>query len=437
MRKGYVALVGSPNVGKSTIFNRLIGTRLAIVDDMPGVTRDRMYGKCSWLEHEFYLIDTGGIEVKDRPFQEEIRIQTEVAMEEADVIVFLADGNLGVTKDDMLVSRLLRKFKKPIILVVNKVDNRSKEANLDDFYSLGLGEPLLVSGVHGIGIGDLLDKIVSYLPKNIETNEDEGKICFTLVGRPNVGKSSLANAIVGEDRLITSNIEGTTRDAIDIDFRRDERTYKIIDTAGLKRRGKIYEAIDKYSALRALKAIERSDIVLLLIDASTGIIEQDKHVIGYAIEQDKAIIIVVNKWDLVEKNTNTMQEFEKKIRREFKFLDYAPIVFVSALKKQRINTIFKAIDVAYDGYVSRIQTSLLNSVIEDAQIMNEAPDFNGGRLRIYYANQVSIKPPTIVLFCNDPNYVHFSYERYLKNKLRETFVFDGSPIKLIFRRKSQ
>ena len=436
MAKGYVALVGSPNVGKSTIFNRLLGERKAIVNDMPGVTRDRMYGLCEWLGHSFYLIDTGGIEIEDRPFQDEIRMQAKIAIEEADVIVFLVDGKAGVSKDDELVARILRKKKKPVILAINKSDNKNKVENLYDFYALGLGEPILVSGVHGIGIGDLLDKIVSYLPTKVEQVE-EGKICFTLVGRPNVGKSSLTNALINKNRVITSNIEGTTRDAIDIDFTRDGRSYKVIDTAGLKRRGKIYEAIDKYSALRALKAMERSDIVLLVIDASVGIIEQDKHVIGYAIEQDKAIIIVVNKWDLVEKNEKTMQEFEKLIRAEFKFLDYAPIVFVSALKKERLHTIFKAIDVAYDGYVSRIQTSLLNSVIEDAQIMNETPNFNGGRLRIYYANQVAIKPPTIVLFCNDPNYLHFSYERYLKNRLRETFVFDGSPIKLIFRRKTQ
>ncbi len=436
MAKGYVALVGSPNVGKSTIFNRLLGERKAIVNDMPGVTRDRMYGLCDWLDHSFYLIDTGGIEIEDRPFQDEIRIQTKIAIEEADVIVFLVDAKAGVSKDDELVARILRKEKKPVILAINKADNKNKVDNIYEFYALGLGEPILVSGVHGIGIGDLLDKIVSYLPKKVEANE-EGKICFTLVGRPNVGKSSLTNALINKNRVITSNIEGTTRDAIDIDFTRDGRSYKVIDTAGLKRRGKIYEAIDKYSALRALKAMERSDIVLLVIDASVGIIEQDKHVIGYAIEQDKAIIIVVNKWDLVEKNERTMQEFEKLIRAEFKFLDYAPIVFVSALKKERLHTIFKAIDVAYDGYVSRIQTSLLNSVIEDAQIMNETPNFNGGRLRIYYANQVAIKPPTIVMFCNDPEYLHFSYERYLKNRLRETFVFDGSPIKLIFRRKAQ
>lgn len=436
MAKGYVALVGSPNVGKSTIFNRLLGERKAIVNDMPGVTRDRMYGLCDWLDHSFYLIDTGGIEIEDRPFQDEIRIQTKIAIEEADVIVFLVDAKAGVSKDDELVARILRKEKKPVILAINKADNKNKVDNIYEFYALGLGEPILVSGVHGIGIGDLLDKIVSYLPKKVEANE-EGKICFTLVGRPNVGKSSLTNALINKNRVITSDIEGTTRDAIDIDFTRDGRSYKVIDTAGLKRRGKIYEAIDKYSALRALKAMERSDIVLLVIDASVGIIEQDKHVIGYAIEQDKAIIIVVNKWDLVEKNERTMQEFEKLIRAEFKFLDYAPIVFVSALKKERLHTIFKAIDVAYDGYVSRIQTSLLNSVIEDAQIMNETPNFNGGRLRIYYANQVAIKPPTIVMFCNDPEYLHFSYERYLKNRLRETFVFDGSPIKLIFRRKAQ
>ena len=349
MAQGIVAIVGSPNVGKSTIFNRMIGERHAIVDDEMGITRDRLYGQCEWLGRRFSLIDTGGIEVKNRPFQEQIRVQAEIAINEADVIVFV-------------------------------VDEGSHMADAQEFYGLGLGEPHVVSGAHGIGIGDILNEIIKYLPENKEELEED-QVTFCMVGRPNVGKSSLTNAILNQERVIVSDISGTTRDSIDTPFKRGDQSYLVIDTAGLKKKGKIYEAIDKYSAIRALKAIERSEIVLLVLDGKEGITEQDKHVISYATDLHKAIIIVVNKWDLVDKQTNTMSDYVKIIRDQYKFLDYAPVVFVSALKKQRLDTLFETLEMVHRAYYTRIQTSLLNDVMQDAQIMNQAPNFNGGRLK--------------------------------------------------------
>ncbi|NLZ15630.1 MAG: ribosome biogenesis GTPase Der [Erysipelotrichaceae bacterium] len=435
MPKGIVAIVGSPNVGKSTIFNRLIGERHAIVDDEPGITRDRLYGRVEWMGHQFSLIDTGGIEIVNRPFQEQIRMQAEIAINEADIIVFVVDGRLGITTDDHVVTGMLRKVKKPIIFVVNKIDEGAHIANAHEFYGLGLGEPLIVSGSHGIGIGDLLNEIIKNLPEDKDELEEE-QITFCVVGRPNVGKSSLTNAILNQDRVIVSDISGTTRDSIDTPFKRNEQSYLVIDTAGLKKRGKIYESIDKYSAIRALKAIERSEIVLLVLDGKQGITEQDKHVIEYATDLHKAIIIVVNKWDIVEKETNTMAQFKKRIRDEYKFLDYAPVVFVSALKKQRLDTLFDALNLVHQAYYTRIKTSLLNEVMQDAQVMNQTPHFNGGRLKILYASQVSTAPPTIVLFVNDPQYMHFSYQRYIDNRLRETFNFEGTPIRFILKKRT-
>ncbi len=434
MASGIVAIVGSPNVGKSTLFNRIVGERQAIVHDEAGVTRDRLYAKAEWLTREFQIIDTGGVEVASAPFQVQIRAQVEIAIEEADVIVFVTDGKVGVTPDDRLVTKMLHKSSKPVILVVNKIDDISKVDDVHEFYALGIGDPLAISTAHGIGIGDLLDRIVKLLPdRKVKTYEDA--ICFSIIGRPNVGKSSLTNAILNQERVIVSSIEGTTRDSIDTPFKRDDKEYVVIDTAGLKKRGKIYESVDKYAAIRALSAIERSDVVLLVIDAEEGINQQDKHVVGYAFEASKAIIIVVNKWDLVAKDEHAMADFTKKIREEFKFLDYAPIVFVSAKNRSRIGNIFPEIDVAYNSYTSRLSTSILNEIIQDAQIMNPTPEFNGGRLKIYYANQATIKPPTFVLFVNNQNYMHFSYLRYLENRLRETFELKGSPIKLILRER--
>ncbi len=432
MIDGVLAIVGSPNVGKSTLFNRIIGDRLAIVDDIPGLTRDRLYGKAHWLLKDFRVIDTGGIQLENAGYQTEIRAQVAIAIEEADVILFVVDGQVGVTRDDQAVARLLYKSKKPIVLAVNKIDDGQFLGDVNDFYQLGFGNPIPVSSTHGIGVGDLLDAVVKLMP-SIPQEDYEGSICFSVVGRPNVGKSSLVNAILKQERVIVSDKEGTTRDAIDTAFKHEGRAYVVIDTAGLKKRGRIFEAVDKYAALRALKAIDRSDVVLLVVDGEQGIIEQDKHVAGYAFEAHKAIIIVVNKWDLVKKDQSAMADFSKKIRDEFKFLDYAPIVFVSAKNKTRIATIFDSLIVAYEGYTTRVATSLLNDIIQDAQIMNPTPHFNGGRLKIYYANQVDVRPPTFVLFVNEPDFMHFSYKRYLENRLRETFHFEGSPINLITR----
>ena len=431
---GTVAVVGSPNVGKSTIFNRIIGHRHAIIDDQPGVTRDRIYDKASWLGVDFNIIDTGGIEIANRPFQEQIRAQATIAIEEADVIVFVTDGKVGISKDDRIVAKMLYKSNKPIILAVNKIDNLDMIHSLGDFYALGLGEPLPVSGEHGIGIGDLLDKIVNKLPKKEDKTYDDA-ITFSIIGRPNVGKSSLSNAILNKERVIVSNIEGTTRDSIDTRFTRDNQDYVVIDTAGLKKRGKIFESVDKYSMLRALGSIDRSEIVLLVLDAETGIQEQDKHIVGYAVEAKKAIIIVVNKWDTVERSQNAQSDFEKKVRKEFQFLDYAPIVSVSAKNKTKIDNIFKAINKVHLAYDSHVQTSILNDVIQDAQTMNPAPEFNKGRLRIYFANQASSQPPSFVMFVNKPKYAHFSYIRYIENRLRETFDLDGTPIEIVLREK--
>lgn len=434
MSLGVVAIIGSPNVGKSTIFNRIIGRRRSIIDDQPGVTRDRLYETASWLDRDFRLIDTGGIEIANRPFQEQIRMQAQLAIDEADVVLFVTDGKKGVTSDDRLVAKMLYKTNKPVILAVNKVDNRDMLFNVSEFYSLGLGEPIPTSGEHGIGIGDILDKIVKVLPKKEDVVYDDA-ITFSIIGRPNVGKSSLMNALLGESRSIVSNIVGTTRDSVDSSFERDGQRYVAIDTAGLKKRGKVYEAVDKYSVLRALSAIDRSEIVVFVIDAKEGIIEQDKHVVGYAVEKKKDIIVVVNKWDLIEKTQNAMSDFEKKVRKEFKFLEYAPIVFTSALTKSRVHLIFDQLLEVHHAYDTHLSTSLLNDVIQDAQTMNEAPDFNGGRLKIYFANQANSCPPTFVLFVNNPKYAHFSYLRYIENRLRESFNLSGTPIDIVLRKR--
>lgn len=434
MSKKLVAIVGAPSVGKSTIFNRIIGERKSIIESQRGVTRDRIYAHASWLTRPFNVVDTGGIEVENRPFQEQIRAQVEIAIDEADIIVVVVDGKIGLTDDDQMVARMLYKTDKPIILAVNKIDDAHLKNNVYEFYSLGLGDPISVSGAHGVGIGDILDKIVSYIPED-EDSEDSDEIKFSIIGQPNVGKSSLCNAILNEERVIVSNIEGTTRDAIDTPFKRNERDYVVIDTAGLKKRGKIYEAIDKFAALRALRAIDNSDIALLVIDGEKGITEQDKHVVGYAVEAKKAIILVVNKWDLVKKDNNTQAEFTKNIRKEFKFLDYAPVIYLSALNKTKVNDLFSLINQVYESYIFQIKTSVLNEIIQEAQMMNESPDFNGGRVRIYYAQQVASKPLTIALFVNDPHFMHFSYMRYIENRIRESFELMGSPINLVLRKR--
>lgn len=435
MKKGILAIVGRPNVGKSTVFNRLIGERKSIVEDTPGVTRDRIYGTVEWLTREFQLIDTGGIQIEDQPFQQEIQMQVEIAIEEADCILFLVNGRDGVTSDDQFIARMLQRSNKPIILGVNKIDDHSLSYNLYDFYSLGVGDPIAVSGVHGIGIGDILDKAVALMPQD-DIDAYEGMTSFCLIGRPNVGKSSLVNAILRQERVIVSDVEGTTRDAIDTPFRRDGKDYVIIDTAGIRKRGKIYENVEKYSIMRAMSAIERSDVVLVVLDGESGLREQDKHVAGYAHEAGKGVILVYNKWDTVEKDTHTMAAIEKKLRAQFLYLSYAPIVFVSALKRQRIDQLLPLIDQVHDNAALRIQTNILNEVIMDAQLMDPPKPHNGKRLKIYYASQVSVCPPTIVLFVNDPQLLHFSYNRFLENRLREAFGFEGTTIRIIARERS-
>ncbi|MCS7462452.1 ribosome biogenesis GTPase Der [Paenibacillus doosanensis] len=437
MARPIVAIVGRPNVGKSTIFNRVIGDRLAIVEDMPGVTRDRLYGVGEWLDREFSVIDTGGIEIDgDNEMLKSIRVQAELAIEEADVIIFMVDAKAGVTPSDNEVAEILFRAKKPVVLAVNKVDNIKRQDDIYEFYSLGFGTPYGISGSHGTGIGDLLDEVIHHFPDTHDEEYGEEVIRVALIGRPNVGKSSLTNAILGEDRVIVSDVAGTTRDAIDTPFERDGQKYVIIDTAGMRKRGKVYENTEKYSVMRALKAIERADVVLVLINGEEGIIEQDKHIAGYAHEAGKAAIFVVNKWDVVDKDDKTMQQFTQKIRDHFLFMTYAPIVFLSAKTKQRIHKLLPVVDQVAEQHALRIQTHLLNDVISDAVAINPPPTDKGRRLRINYATQVSVKPPTFVFFVNDPELMHFSYERYLENKVRAAFGFEGTPLRLFTRKKS-
>ncbi|MBO0423034.1 ribosome biogenesis GTPase Der [Enterococcus plantarum] len=430
-----IAIVGRPNVGKSTIFNRIAGERISIVEDTPGVTRDRIYTTGEWLGREFSIIDTGGIDLSDEPFMDQIKHQAEIAIEEADVIIFVASGREGVTDADELVARILYRSKKPVILAVNKVDNPEMRNDIYEFYSLGLGDPLPISGSHGLGIGDVLDEAVKHFSSEIE-EDDEDTIKFSLIGRPNVGKSSLINAILGEDRVIVSEIEGTTRDAIDTHFEsEDGQKFLMIDTAGMRKRGKVYESTEKYSVMRAMRAIERSDIVLMVLNAEEGIREQDKKVAGYAHEAGRGIIIVVNKWDTVEKETNTMRDFEEEIREEFRYLDYAPIIFVSALTKQRLNKLPELIERVSMNQNLRIPSALLNDVVMDAIAINPTPTDKGKRLKVFYGTQVAIKPPTFVIFVNEEELMHFSYARFLENQIRKAFTFEGTPIKIIPRRR--
>ncbi|MBU1094207.1 MAG: ribosome biogenesis GTPase Der [Firmicutes bacterium] len=430
-----VAIVGRPNVGKSSLFNRLVGARLSITDDEAGVTRDRLYAKAEWLTKNFRVIDTGGIDIGDAPFLNQIKAQAQIAMDEADVIVFVVDGKTGLVDSDYYIAKLLYKSDKPVLLAVNKVDDINQVQNTYEFYALGLGDPIAISSHHGIGIGDLLDKIIEHMTED-DVPYDEDVTSFCVVGRPNVGKSSLVNTILGEERVIVSEISGTTRDSIDTQFKKDKKQYVVIDTAGIKKRGKIYENTDKYSVLRALSALERSDVALLILDGEEGFIEQDKHVAGYIADYHKAVVIVVNKWDAIEKDDKTMKKMEDKIRDEFKFLDYAQVVFISAKYNERVHTIFPAIDLAYENYHKQVQTSIINDLIQDAVAMNPTPIFNHGKAQFNYVTQVATKPPTFALFVNNPDFVHFSYLRYLNNQVREAIDFTGTPIKLLLRKKA-
>ncbi|GAF65311.1 GTP-binding protein EngA [Bacillus sp. TS-2] len=436
MTKPVLAIVGRPNVGKSTIFNRIVGERVAIVEDMPGVTRDRIYSSGEWLNREFNLIDTGGIEIGDEPLLVQMREQAELAIKEADVIVFIVNGKEGITSADQEVAKLLFRSKKPVVLGVNKIDNPQMREELYEFYSLGIGEPYPISGAHGLGLGDLLDAVNDHFPPEQTEDYDEETIRIALIGRPNVGKSSLVNAMLGEERVIVSNIPGTTRDAIDTPFEKDDDKYVLIDTAGMRKRGKVYEATEKYSVLRSLKAIERCNVVLVVINAEEGIIEQDKKIAGYAHEAGRAVIIVVNKWDTVVKDDKTMKNFEQKIRDEFLFLSYAPVLFLSAKTKQRLQFVLPTVNKVAENHELRVQTHILNDVIMDAVAMNPTPTDKGKRLRISYVTQVTVAPPTFVFFVNEPELMHFSYQRFLENKLRATFEFEGTPIKIIARKKN-
>ncbi|MBT8800268.1 ribosome biogenesis GTPase Der [Lactobacillus delbrueckii subsp. bulgaricus] len=429
-----VAIVGQPNVGKSTLFNRIINERVAIVEDRPGVTRDRNYARASWMGHQFSIIDTGGITWEDSTIDEEIRAQAEIAIEEANVIVMLADASQGVTSLDERIAHLLYRADKPVLLAVNKADNPEQRTDIYDFYSLGLGDPIPVSGSHGTGIGDLLDEVVKNFPADSEKTE-EGVISFSVIGRPNVGKSSIVNRLLGEERVIVANEEGTTRDAIDTPFVKDGTKFRVVDTAGIRRRGKVYEKTEKYSVMRAMSAMERSDVAILVLDASTGIREQDKHVAGYAHEAGLGMIIAVNKWDLPKKDSSSGKDFEAVIREEFSYLDYAPIVFVSAKTGKNIDQLPKMVKEVYENKNQRIQSSVLNDLLLEASRLVPAPMVKGKRLRVYYMTQVKTNPPTFVVFCNDPELMHFSYQRFLINQLRENFDFTGTPIKILPRKR--
>lgn len=437
--KPIVAIVGRPNVGKSTLFNRLTRTRLAIIEDYPGVTRDRLYQDAEWNNRTFTLIDTGGIEVNSEDtILSKVRKQAQVAMEEADVIVFLCDSKAGVTIEDMEIAQMLRRTKKEVILAVNKVENFDKLDDIYEFYQLGLGEPYPISASHGMNTGDLLDRLVELLDQFEEEDYEPDVIKIAVVGRPNVGKSSLTNAILGQERSIVSNIPGTTRDAIDTPFERNGQRYVIIDTAGMRRKSKVAETTtERYSVIRSLRAVDRSDAVLMVINAEEGLIEQDKKIVGYAHEQGKAVILVVNKWDLVEKNDKTAAVMEKTIRSELLFLQYAPMIFVSAETKQRVSRILDMVNFAVEQNALRISTSVLNEVIRDAVQLNPPPSDKGKRLKILYATQSSVKPPTFVLFVNDPELMHFSYERFLENKIRESFDFEGTPLRFVVKKRSE
>ena len=437
MSKPIVAIVGRPNVGKSTLFNRLTGGLVAIVEDTPGVTRDRLYRDAEWLGKSFTVVDTGGIDftTESSSILGQVRKQAQLAIEEADVILFVVDGRAGVTSDDENVAEMLRKTNKPVILIVNKIEQFKGNETIYEFYQLGLGDPVPISAAHGMNIGDLLDEVVSHF-KDIPTDDYEPDVIkIAVVGRPNVGKSSLVNVILGEERVIVSEIAGTTRDAIDTPFLKEGQRYTIIDTAGMRRKGKIEEATERYSVIRSLRAVDRSDVCLLVLDGAEGVTEQDKRIAGYIHEAGKASIIVINKWDLVEKDEKTMHKYEKNIRSELGFMQYAPTIFVSALTKQRVIKIIDLVNFVAEQHAHRINTSVLNEVITDAVQLNPPPADKGKRLKILFSTQAGIKPPNFIFFVNEPELMHFSYLRYLENKIRENFGFEGTPIRITVRKR--
>lgn len=438
MGKPIVAVVGRPNVGKSTLFNYLAGKRISIVQDTPGVTRDRIYADTEWLDRTFTLIDTGGLELSSSDtLLKHIRAQAEIAIDLADVILFIADGRAGVTDADYEVANLLRKSKKPIILCVNKVDSFQKQANdIYEFYNLGLGEPIPVSAANQQGFGELLDAITTYFPQE-EKEEAEEYPSVALVGKPNVGKSSLLNQLLGEERSIVSDVAGTTRDSIDSVVTYNHTKYVFTDTAGLRRKNKVTGEIEKYSIIRTVAAVEKSDITLLMIDATEGLTEQDAKIAGIAHERGKGIIIAVNKWDAIEKDDKTMKRFEEDIQRTLSYLDYAPRMFISAKTGQRMHRLFETIEAVVQNQNLRVATGVLNEVLYDAMAMNQPPADKGNRLKIFYATQVGVKPPTFVLFINDRELMHFSYQRYIENKFREAFGFKGTSLRFILKERKK
>lgn len=437
--KPVVAVVGRPNVGKSTLFNKISGKRISIVEDTPGITRDRIYTDAEWCGHAFTMIDTGGIEPSSKDvILSQMREQAQMAMDMADVILFMVNVKDGLTAADKEVAAMLQKAGRPVILVCNKVDNPGNPPmELYEFYNLGIGDPFPVSSIHGLGVGDLLDEVVTHFPKEEDLNEEEDVIHVAIVGKPNAGKSSLVNRILNENRVIVSNIAGTTRDAIDTHYERDGKKYVLIDTAGMRKRGKINESVERYSVARALSAVERADVCLIMVDATEGITEQDSKIAGYVHEQGKASIVVVNKWDLVEKETNTMKNFQNHIKEGLNFMMYAPSMFISALTGQRVDDLFDKIHEVIEQNTKRISTGLLNDVINEAIAMVQPPSDKGKRLKIYYATQATTKPPTFVLFVNNAELAHYSYIRYLENQLRAKFGFEGTPIKFIIREKNK
>lgn len=438
MSKPIVAVVGRPNVGKSTLFNKLCGKRIAIVEDTPGVTRDRIYSDVEWLNYSFTLIDTGGIEPESEDIiLKQMKRQAEIAIETSDVIIFMVDGREGITPADTEVANMLRKTKKPVLLVVNKIDNLKLEDNKYEFYNLGIGEPIAISASLSLGVGDMLDEVVKHFNGIYENNEDEAEIKVAIIGKPNTGKSSLLNRLCGEERAIVSDIPGTTRDAVDSYVLIGENKFLFIDTAGIRRKSKVKEEVEKYSVLRALTSIERADVCILMIDASEGITEQDEKIAGYAHESGKAIVIAVNKWDTIEKDDKTMSVFTKKIRTQLAFISYAPIVFVSVKNNLRIDKLIDTVVYVSNQHALRISTGVLNEIISQAIMVQQPPIDRGKALKIYYATQVAVKPPQFVFFVNDINTVHFSYERYLENQIRAHFGFEGTPIKISYRPKSE
>jgi len=439
MSKPIVAIVGRPNVGKSTLFNQIGKKRVSIVEDFPGVTRDRIYMDAEWLRHEFTMIDTGGIELESTDHMlTAMRYQAKLAIDEADVILFVVDGRTGVTSADEAVAHILRSTRKPVILAVNKVDSPKSEMDVYEFYKLGLGDPVAISAANSLNLGDLLDRIVESFPEDIVEDKEQDEISIAVIGRPNVGKSSLVNALLGQERVIVSDVAGTTRDAINTHFVKDGTKFTLIDTAGMRRKGKIDIPVERYSVMRALRAIDRADVVLMVLDAVEGVTEQDKKIAGYAHDSGKGVVLIVNKWDLIEKDDKTSLRFTEDLRDELGFLQYAPVLYTSALTKQRVQRVTDLVKYVAEQQAMRIQTSVLNELLMDAVAVNPPPSHRGKRLKILFMTQADIKPPKFIIFVNDPEIMHFSYLRFLENKLRESFGFEGTPLKLIVRgRKSE